>query len=71
MCCFLYQTDVYPISLETAGVHMILNQDGSMQIQICATEIGQGAIDTVFSQIAAETVGITFDKILYYIYIRY
>ena len=62
MCCFIYQTAVYPISLETAGVRMILNQDGSMQMQIGATEIGQGA-DTVFSQIAAETVGITFDKI--------
>lgn len=62
MCCFIYQTAVYPISLETAGVRMILNQDGSMQMQIGATEIGQGA-DTVFSQIAAETVGITLDKI--------
>ena len=68
MCCFIYQIDVYPISLETAGVRMIFNQDGSMQIG--ATEIVQGA-DTVFSQIAAETLGITFDKILYYIYTRY
>ncbi len=62
MCCFMYQTAVWPISLEVSGVRMILNQDGSMQLQIGATEIGQGA-DTVFSQIAAETTGITFDKV--------
>ena len=32
---------------------MSLNQDGSVQLQVGATEIGQGA-DTVFSQMAAE-----------------
>lgn len=34
---------------------MSLNQDGSVQLQVGATEIGQGA-DTVFSQMAAETL---------------
>ena len=41
---------------------MILNQDGSMQLQMGATEIGQGA-DTVFTQMAAEVTGITEDKV--------
>ena len=53
MSIFSYKTGVYPISLEVSGVRLILNQDGSVQLQLGATEIGQGA-DTVFSQMAAE-----------------
>ena len=41
---------------------MVLNQDGSMQLCMGATEIGQGA-DTVFSQMAAETTGISIDRV--------
>lgn len=62
MAVFCYKTGVYPISLETASCRMILNQDGSMQLQMGATEIGQGA-DTVFAQMAAEATGITEDRI--------
>lgn len=62
MAIFCYKTGVYPISLETAACRMVLNQDGSMQLQLGATEIGQGA-DTVFTQMAAEVTGITEDKI--------
>ena len=62
MAIFSYKTGVYPISLETASCRMILNQDGSIQIQLGATEIGQGA-DTVFSQMAADTIGLTLDRI--------
>lgn len=62
MAIFCYKTGVYPISLETSSARMILNQDGSMQVQLGATEIGQGA-DTVFSQMAAETTGISFEKV--------
>lgn len=62
MAIFCYKTGVYPISLETASCRMILNQDGSIQLQMGATEIGQGA-DTVFTQMAAEVVGITEDRI--------
>ncbi|MEG1295618.1 MAG: molybdopterin cofactor-binding domain-containing protein, partial [Niameybacter sp.] len=60
MAIFSYKTGVYPISLETASARLILNQDGSVQLQMGATEIGQGA-DTVFSQMAAETIGLTLD----------
>lgn len=62
MAIFSYKTGVYPISLETAACRMILNQDGSMQLQMGATEIGQGA-DTVFVQMAAAVTGITEDKV--------
>lgn len=62
MAIFCYKTGVYPISLETAACRMILNQDGSIQLQMGATEIGQGA-DTAFTQMAAEVVGITTDKV--------
>lgn len=34
-----------------------MNQDGTINVQSGATEIGQGA-DTVFSQMVAETVGV-------------
>ncbi len=54
MAIFCYKTGVYPISLETSAVRMLLNQDGSLQVQMGATEIGQGA-DTVFAMMAAET----------------
>lgn len=62
MAIFCYKTGVYPISLETASARLVLNQDGSAQLMLGATEIGQGA-DTVFSQMAAETTGLSFDKI--------
>ncbi|MEG2212821.1 MAG: molybdopterin cofactor-binding domain-containing protein, partial [Clostridiales bacterium] len=56
MAAFCYKTGVYPISLETASARLVLNQDGSCQLQLGATEIGQGA-DTVFCQIAAAAIG--------------
>lgn len=62
MAIFCYKTGVYPISLETATCRMVLNQDGSLQLMMGATEIGQGA-DTVFTQMAAEVLGVTEDKV--------
>lgn len=62
MAIFCYKTGVHPISLETASTRMVLNQDGSIQLCMGATEIGQGA-DTVFTQMAAETTGISYDKV--------
>ena len=52
----------HPISLETASARMVLNQDGSIQLCMGATEIGQGA-DTVFTQMASETTGISYDQV--------
>lgn len=62
MAVFWYNTGVWPISLETSACRMVLNQDGSIQVQVGETEIGQGA-DTAFAQMAAETLGIPFENV--------
>jgi len=62
MAIFWYNTAVWPIALEASSCRMLMNQDGSVQLHICETEIGQGA-DTVFAQMVADTVGIPMDKV--------
>ena len=62
MAAFWYNTAVWPISLESSSSRMVLNQDGSVTLQLGETEIGQGA-DTAFSQIAAEVLGISTDEV--------
>ena len=62
MAVFWYNTGVWPISLETSACRMVLNQDGSIQVQVGETEIGQGA-DTAFAQMAAETLGIPYEMV--------
>lgn len=62
MSLLWYNTGVWPISLESAGCRIVLNQDGSVQLQVGETEIGQGA-DTVFAQMAATTLGIAFEDV--------
>ncbi len=42
-----------------------INEDGSWNVTSGATDIGTGA-DTVLAQIAAETLGVTLDKIIIY-----
>ncbi len=59
---FWYNTAVWPISLETSSCRMVMNQDGSIQVQLGETEIGQGA-DTAFGQMAADTLGIPFEMV--------
>lgn len=54
---FWYNTGVWPISLESCASRMVLNEDGTLQLSMGETEIGQGA-DTTFTQMAAETVGV-------------
>ncbi len=59
MACFSYLSGTYPVCVEAAGAHLVLNQDGSVHLRVGATEIGQGS-DTAFAQMAAETLGIPF-----------
>ena len=59
---FWYNTAVWPISLETSSCRMVMNQDGSIQVQLGETEIGQGA-DTAFAQMAADAVGLPFEMV--------
>lgn len=62
LATFWYNTAVWPISLETSSCRIVMNQDGSVQVQVGETEIGQGA-DTAYSQMAAETIGIPLDMV--------
>ncbi len=62
MAVFSYKTGVHPISLETASARIVLSQDGAVQLQLGATEIGQGG-DTVFSQMAAQAIGIPTEDV--------
>ncbi len=62
MACFSYFSGTYPVGLEIAGTRIVMNQDGSIQIQVGATEIGQGS-DTAFAQMAAEVIGIPMEMI--------
>ena len=62
MSIFAFSTGVYPISLETAACRIILNEDGSVQVQMGATEIGQGS-DTVFAQMVSEVLNISFENV--------
>lgn len=59
---FWYNTAVWPIALETASCRMVLNQDGSLQVQLGETEIGQGA-DTAYTQMTADVLGVPMDKV--------
>ncbi|WBW50299.1 xanthine dehydrogenase molybdenum-binding subunit XdhA [Peptoniphilus equinus] len=59
---FWYNTGVYPISLESSSCRMIVNQDGSIQVQLAETEIGQGG-DTAYAQMTADAVGVKFDDV--------
>ncbi|WP_338833124.1 Putative xanthine dehydrogenase molybdenum-binding subunit XdhA [Moorella humiferrea] len=62
MACFSYASGTHPVGLEMAGARIVLNQDGSVQLQVGATEIGQGS-DTVFAQMVAEVLGIPVDMV--------
>ncbi|MBQ2770317.1 MAG: xanthine dehydrogenase molybdenum-binding subunit XdhA [Clostridia bacterium] len=62
MSMFWYNTAVWPISLESCSCRMVVNQDGSLQMQLGETEIGQGA-DTAFAQMAASAVGVPFEAV--------
>ncbi len=59
---FGYATGVWPISQEIAGARITMNQDGTVQLQVGATELGQGST-TVFCQMAAETLGISYEMV--------
>lgn len=62
MALFWYNTGVWPIALESSSCRMVLNQDGSVQLQLGETEIGQGA-DTAFAQMAAKAIGIPLESV--------
>lgn len=62
LAVFWYNTAVWPISLETSSCRMVLNQDGSLQVQLGETEIGQGA-DTAYAQMTADALGVPLGQV--------
>ncbi|MFC0225551.1 xanthine dehydrogenase molybdenum-binding subunit XdhA [Serratia aquatilis] len=62
VACLSYASNTYPVGVEIASARLLLNQDGTIHLQVGATEIGQGS-DTVFAQMAAQTVGVPFSSI--------
>ena len=59
VAAFWYNTGVWPISLESSAARMVLNEDGSLQLALGETEIGQGG-DTAFAQMAADAIGVPY-----------
>ena len=51
--------------VDFAGAFLKINEDGSFNLHVGATDLGTGS-DTVLAQIAAETLGVSLDKILIY-----
>ena len=49
--------------VDWASAFLKMNEDGSFYLQVGASDVGGGA-DTVLSQIAAESLGVTLDKIV-------
>jgi putative selenate reductase molybdopterin-binding subunit len=49
--------------VDWASAFLKMNEDGAFFLQVGASDVGAGA-DTVLSQIAAETLGVTLDKIV-------
>ncbi len=63
MCC-LVQGGTVPL-VDMASAYAKMNDDGSFNLLIGATDLGTGA-DTVLSQIFAETLGITIEDVIVY-----
>lgn len=59
---FSYGSGTYPACTEIAGCRLVLNQDGTVHMQIGATEIGQGS-DTALAQMAADTLGVDYEAV--------
>jgi putative selenate reductase molybdopterin-binding subunit len=51
--------------IDWASAFLKLNEDGSFNLQVGAADLGTGA-DTVLAQIAAETLGVSLDKLVVY-----
>jgi putative selenate reductase molybdopterin-binding subunit len=49
--------------IDWASAFLKMNEDGSFYLQVGASDVGGGA-DTVLSQIAAETLGVSLDKVI-------
>ncbi len=62
MALLCYKCSVAGLELETASARMLLAEDGSVMLELGATEIGQGC-DTVMCQMCADAVGVPFEAV--------
>ncbi|NCC51390.1 MAG: aldehyde oxidase [Spartobacteria bacterium] len=63
MCCLMQGSSVPLIDMGSA--HIKMNDDGSFNLHIGATDLGTGS-DTILGQIAAEQLGVGIDKMIVY-----
>jgi putative selenate reductase molybdopterin-binding subunit len=63
MACTMQASGIPGVDMGAAWIKM--NEDGSFNLKVGATDIGTGA-DTMFAQIAAETLGTVPEKIIVY-----
>jgi putative selenate reductase molybdopterin-binding subunit len=63
MCALMHGTAIP--GLDMGGAILKMNDDGSFNLLIGATDLGTGS-DTVLAQMAAETLGVPLDKIMVY-----
>lgn len=57
MALFSYKIGVYPLQLESGSCRIVMNEDGSAQIMVGCTELGQGS-DTTMCQIVSQVTSI-------------
>jgi putative selenate reductase molybdopterin-binding subunit len=63
MCLLMHGTAIP--GLDMGGAMLKMNDDGSFNLLVGATDLGTGS-DTVLAQMAAETLGVPLEKILVY-----
>jgi putative selenate reductase molybdopterin-binding subunit len=63
MCILMHGTAIP--GLDMGGAMIKMNDDGSFNLLIGATDLGTGS-DTILAQMAAETLGVPLDKVLVY-----
>jgi len=63
MSCLMHGSGIPGVDMGSARLK--LNEDGSFNLHVGATDIGTGS-DTILSQIAAETLAVPLDKIVIY-----
>ncbi len=63
MACLMQGSSIPEIDMASASIK--INEDGSFNLLVGATDLGTGS-DTVLAQIAAETLGVSTNKILVY-----
>jgi putative selenate reductase molybdopterin-binding subunit len=63
MACLMQGSSIPEIDMASASIK--INEDGSFNLLVGATDLGTGS-DTVLAQIAAETLGVSMDKIVVY-----